>query len=99
MSKARDIANAEEESYNRLGDINAPTLVTNVYGRLVNSRGFRRLVDTCLEDTMVPTINSFVLLQEISTDFLHVFQDAGHGFLVQKAELFAKQVNTFLNGW
>jgi pimeloyl-ACP methyl ester carboxylesterase len=51
------------------------------------------------EDIMVPTINSFVLAQKIPNAFLHIYPDSGHGFLFQYADLFAKQVNSFLDGW
>jgi hypothetical protein len=37
MTKAVYIFNAEEGSCNRLGEINAPTLVANEYGRLIDS--------------------------------------------------------------
>jgi pimeloyl-ACP methyl ester carboxylesterase len=80
LGKAGDIANAKEGSYNRLGEIKAPTLVANGY-----------------EDIMVPTINSFQLSQKIPKAFLITYPDAGHGFLFQYAELFARHVNDFLD--
>lgn len=58
------------------------------------------LVANGFEDIMVPTINSFHLSQKIPNAFLITYPDAGHGFLFQYAELFAKQVNDFLdNKW
>lgn len=99
MTKAADVKYADEGSYNRLGDIKVPTLVANGYGESNDTSGFEHMADTCTEDIMVPTINSFVLSQKIPTAFLLVYPDAGHGFLFQYAELFAKQVNSFLDGW
>ncbi|KAH7313083.1 Alpha/Beta hydrolase protein [Rhexocercosporidium sp. MPI-PUGE-AT-0058] len=57
------------------------------------------LVANGYEDIMVPTINSFYTSQRIPGAYLLVFPDAGHGFLFQYAEQFAKQVNGFLDGW
>lgn len=57
------------------------------------------LVANGYEDVMVPTINSFYTSQRISVAYLLVYPDAGHGFLFQYAEGFAKQVNCFMDGW
>jgi pimeloyl-ACP methyl ester carboxylesterase len=58
------------------------------------------LVANGYEDIMVPTINSFHLSQKIPTAFLITYPDAGHGFLFQYAELFAKHANDFVdNKW
>ncbi|KAH8592967.1 Alpha/Beta hydrolase protein [Bisporella sp. PMI_857] len=82
LTNAQDYSNAKEGSYDRLGEINVPTLVANGY-----------------DDVMIPTVNSFLLSQKIPGAFLIVYPDAGHGFLFQYAEIFAKQVNDFLDGW
>jgi hypothetical protein len=51
------------------------------------------------DDNMMPTINSFVLQQNIPHAFLIIYLDSGHGFLFQYATLFAEQVNSFFDGW
>ncbi|KAG4437565.1 hypothetical protein IFR05_006952 [Cadophora sp. M221] len=43
--------------------------------------------------------DSFYTSQKIPGAYLLVYPDAGHGFLFQYAEQFAKQVNGFLDGW
>jgi pimeloyl-ACP methyl ester carboxylesterase len=48
-------------------------------------------------DIMSPTSNSFVLQQEISNAQLHLYPDSGHGHLFQVPELYAKQIELFLN--
>ena len=57
------------------------------------------LVANGYEDIMVPTVNSFQLSQMLPNAFLLMYPDAGHGFLFQYAERFAKQVSDFLDGW
>ena len=49
-------------------------------------------------DLIVPTPNSFVLFEKIKNARLAIYPGAGHGFLYQYAEEFAKRVNEFLNG-
>jgi pimeloyl-ACP methyl ester carboxylesterase len=56
------------------------------------------LVANGYEDIMLPTINSFVLSQRIPKAWLVIYPDAGHGFLFQYVELFARQANKFLDG-
>lgn len=48
-------------------------------------------------DIMSPTANSFVLQQRIANAQLHIYPDAGHGHLFQVPELYAKQLELFLN--
>ncbi|CEJ55192.1 Putative Hydrolase [Penicillium brasilianum] len=48
-------------------------------------------------DIMSPTSNSFVLQQNIANAHLHLYPDAGHGHLFQVPELYAKELELFLN--
>lgn len=57
------------------------------------------LVANGYDDIMVPTENSFWMAKNVKTAFLITYPDAGHGFLFQYAELFAKQAGEFLDGW
>ena len=47
-------------------------------------------------DTLVPSVNSWELMERIEDATLHIYPHAGHGFLFQYAELFAKHVDEFL---
>ena len=49
-------------------------------------------------DIMARTPNSFLLFQHLPTSQLSLYPDSGHGSLFQYHELFASQVNTFLDG-
>lgn len=55
------------------------------------------LVANGIDDLMLPTINSYVIAQNIPNARLKIFPDSGHGFLYQFAEEFAADVNAFLN--
>jgi pimeloyl-ACP methyl ester carboxylesterase len=46
---------------------------------------------------MIPTVNSFVMPQKLPNAWLHVYPDSSHGFLFQNAEVFVKDVVTFLD--
>ncbi|KAK0102444.1 hypothetical protein ONS95_006063 [Cadophora gregata] len=49
-------------------------------------------------DLLIPTPNSFELAQLLPHAHLHIYPNAGHGFLYQYAELFAAHVDMFLDG-
>lgn len=49
-------------------------------------------------DVLIPTVNSWSLVERIDDAHLHIYPHAGHGFLFQYAELFATHVNLFLDG-
>jgi pimeloyl-ACP methyl ester carboxylesterase len=57
----------------------------------------RTLVMNGDTDILVPTANSFELQREIEGADLHIYRDAGHGFLFQYGELVAKHVGLFLD--
>jgi len=48
-------------------------------------------------DVLTPTSNSFVLQKLLPDAYLHIYPDAGHGFLFQYASLFVQHVNIFLD--
>ncbi|WP_189932372.1 alpha/beta fold hydrolase [Streptomyces sulfonofaciens] len=48
------------------------------------------------EDTMLPTINSFALAQQIPGAQLSIYPDAGHGAIFQHHSLFVQQTLDFL---
>lgn len=48
-------------------------------------------------DVMAPTVNSFVLQQNIKNAEMHLYPDSGHGHLFQEPELYAKNLETFLS--
>ncbi len=50
------------------------------------------------DDLIAPTINSYVLYQQIPGAQLSLYPDSGHGSLFQYHALFVSQVNTFLDG-
>jgi pimeloyl-ACP methyl ester carboxylesterase len=47
---------------------------------------------------MVPTINSFILQQNISNASLIIYPDSGHGAIFQYPDLFASNARLFLDG-
>ena len=48
-------------------------------------------------DILVPTANSFVMQKLIPNSHLHIYPDAGHGFMFQYGKLFAAHVGLFLD--
>ena len=48
-------------------------------------------------DIMIPTVNSYIISQQIPNAQLIIYPDSGHGFLFQYPEIFAEHVNIFLN--
>lgn len=48
-------------------------------------------------DLLEPMANSFYLQEKIENAHLHIYPDAGHGFLFQYGALFAAHVNLFLD--
>lgn len=54
------------------------------------------LVTNGKEDIMTPTPNSFILQQQLQNAELHLYPDSGHGHLYQVPELYAAQVDLFL---
>jgi len=48
-------------------------------------------------DVLVPTSQSFILKNRIPNAHLHIYPNAGHGFLYQYATLFAQHINLFLD--
>lgn len=55
------------------------------------------LVTNGIEDVMVPTKNSFILSEKLPNAQLIIYPDSGHGHLFQFPELFAENVNCFLD--
>lgn len=55
------------------------------------------LVTNGNEDVMVPTKNSFILAEKLPNAQLIIYPDSGHGHLFQFPELFAENVNSFLD--
>ena len=49
------------------------------------------------DDVMVPTINSYILQQNIPNAQLILYPDSGHGALFQYPDLFVSHARTFLN--
>ena len=56
------------------------------------------LVVNGIRDVMVPTINSFILSQNIPNAQLVIYPDSGHGSLFQLPELFVAHGLMFLDG-
>jgi len=56
------------------------------------------LVVNGTDDIMVPTINSFILQQNIPNATLVIYPDSGHGAIFQYPELFVSQARLFLDG-
>ncbi len=50
------------------------------------------------DDLIAPTINSYVLYQNIPAAQLSLYPDSGHGSFFQYSKLFVSQANTFLDG-
>lgn len=50
------------------------------------------------DDLLIPTVNSVELAGLLPDAHLHIYPKAGHGFLYQYAELFAKHIALFLDG-
>ncbi len=48
-------------------------------------------------DIIVPTANSWILQRRLPNAYLHIYPDAGHGFIFEYASLFAKHIDTFLD--
>jgi pimeloyl-ACP methyl ester carboxylesterase len=47
-------------------------------------------------DTMIPTINTYILAEHLPNARVRIFPDAGHGFLFQWPVEFANLVTEFL---
>ncbi len=56
------------------------------------------LVVNGAHDIMVPTINSFILQQNIPNATLVIYPDSGHGAIFQYPELFVSHARLFLEG-
>ena len=56
------------------------------------------LVVNGANDIMVPTINSFILQQNIPNATLIIYPDSGHGAIFQYPELFVSHARLFLEG-
>ncbi|KAJ4132314.1 hypothetical protein NW754_015129 [Fusarium falciforme] len=56
------------------------------------------LVTNGKNDIMAPTINSFILQQELPNGTLHVYPDSGHGHLFQFPKQYAQALQQFLDG-
>ncbi|KAJ4240427.1 hypothetical protein NW757_012392 [Fusarium falciforme] len=56
------------------------------------------LVTNGKNDIMAPTINSFILQQELPNGTLHVYPDSGHGHLFQFPKQYARALQQFLDG-
>lgn len=55
------------------------------------------LVTNGVDDIMVPTVNSYILAQQLPNAQLIIYPDSGHGHLFQYPELFAEHVKLFLD--
>lgn len=55
------------------------------------------LVTNGIEDVMVPTKNSYILAEHLPNAQLIIYPDSAHGHLFQFPELFAENVNSFLD--
>ncbi|UZJ50691.1 hypothetical protein CBS101457_000011 [Exobasidium rhododendri] len=49
-------------------------------------------------DLLVPSVDSWNLVEHIENAHLHIYPKAGHGFLYQQAHLVAQHFNAFLDG-
>lgn len=49
-------------------------------------------------DVLIPTVNSWELMEGIEDAQLVIYPESGHGFLFQYAEVFAEHVRVFLDG-
>ncbi|KAF5688595.1 alpha beta fold family [Fusarium denticulatum] len=49
------------------------------------------------KDIMLPTVNSFIMQQEIPYAFLHIYPDSAHGHLFQYPKQYAELVKDFLD--
>ncbi len=54
------------------------------------------LIGDGADDVLIPSTNSRAMQTSISGALLHIYPDAGHGFLIQDAKPWAKRVNRFL---
>lgn len=83
----------------------AQSQLSAIFNFTIDTRNFDRLKDIKAPalvtnghtDIMSPTANSFVLQQKIPNAQLHIYADAGHGHLFQVPELYAKELELFLN--
>ncbi|KAK1756329.1 alpha/beta-hydrolase [Echria macrotheca] len=73
-----------EGSFERLKGLGIPVFVANGHA------------DRRQDDYMVPTVNSFVLQQQVPNGQLVVYPGSGHGFLFQFADLFVQHALLFL---
>lgn len=48
-------------------------------------------------DTMIPTVNAWLMARYLPDARVRVYPDSGHGFLFQWPEQFATMVNSFLS--
>ncbi|KAL7793986.1 Alpha/Beta hydrolase protein [Trichoderma afarasin] len=73
---------AEDGSYDRFHELQMPVLIA-----------------TGSDDAIIPTKNSILMWEKMNhpNAALHIFPDAGHGFLYQYADAYAALINDFLD--
>ncbi|KAH0527324.1 hypothetical protein TsFJ059_002336 [Trichoderma semiorbis] len=73
---------AEDGSYDRFHELQMPVLIA-----------------TGSDDAIIPTKNSILMWEKMNhpNAALHIFPDAGHGFLYQYADAYAALINNFLD--
>lgn len=75
------------------------------WGDRVHNQSYERLhkikqpvlVTNGVDDIMVPTVNSYILAQQLPNAQLITYPDSGHGHLFQYPKLFAEHVKLFLD--
>ncbi|KAJ5662895.1 hypothetical protein N7507_003626 [Penicillium longicatenatum] len=99
----RNVEGESRKSY--LDGTGVQSQLAAIFKFTTDARNFDRLADIKAPvlvtnghtDIMSPTVNSFILQQRIPNAHLHLYPDAGHGHLFQVPELYAKELELFLN--